>query len=124
MRLASGRKGRIDVLKTLDDGSVVVSELKATEWDRIADRRVRPNLSRHIRQLMRYCESYWQRGIATHPALVYQHPPSCSERRAAIHDIANSVGVQVVWRTEDADGTRAFNESFDRAEPGAYHVPG
>jgi hypothetical protein len=42
---------RIDVLMKEKDGSLTLIEAKATDWDRMRDHRVRPNVQRHARQV-------------------------------------------------------------------------
>lgn len=53
-----GKRGQID-LRIIDkeEGHTVVAEMKATDWDKMAPRRVRPNALRHSNQLWRYIEA-------------------------------------------------------------------
>ena len=42
-----GKHGRVDIkLKLEEDGNVVIVEIKATDWDKIKDHRVKPNALR------------------------------------------------------------------------------
>jgi hypothetical protein len=64
--LSRTRNGRVDLLVVPHGGEVaaVVVEIKSTDWDALADHRVRPNLRSHLRQLQRYLDVYvadlWQ----------------------------------------------------------------
>lgn len=58
--LSRTRSGRVDLLVLPSGGEVaaVVIEIKSTDWDALAEHRVRPNLRSHIRQLQRYLDVY------------------------------------------------------------------
>jgi hypothetical protein len=99
--LAAGGTGRVDVVAHQDDGTKVVVEVKATNWDAMSDHRVRPNVLRHIRQLMRYVNHFVDQGIGVHPALVYRHSPCSAERKREIEEIGIEACVEVVWRDNE-----------------------
>jgi hypothetical protein len=58
--LSRTRSGRVDllVLPSGGDLAAVVVEIKSTDWDALAEHRVRPNLRSHVRQLQRYLDVY------------------------------------------------------------------
>ena len=93
-------KGRIDVLMREHDGSFTLIEAKATDWDRMGNHRIRPNVYRHARQVWSYVLTFWDRGIDVCPALVYSHAPSDFNRRITIENILEGRWVQVVWADE------------------------
>lgn len=99
--LPTGRRGRIDIALDEDDGSVSVIETKATDWDAMEDHRIRPNVRRHLRQLMGYVWFFWEHGIDTHPALIYPTAPRIATRRALIEQLLEKACVQIAWRSED-----------------------
>ena len=101
----SGRRGRVDIIAHQDDGTEVVIETKATDWDTMAAHRVRPNVLRHIRQLMRYVNHFVDKGIGVHPALIYRQSPSGPKRRQQIEEICVEACVEVVWRDSEATGS-------------------
>ena len=54
-----GKRGRVDFrLKLAEDGHTVIVEIKATNWDRLKEHRVRPTTLRHARQIWRYIEDH------------------------------------------------------------------
>jgi hypothetical protein len=80
---------------------VVIVELKASNWDQMTSRRVRPNALRHARQLWRYVET--ELDVLHHevlPAIVYPVAPKTPGRKAEIEAILEERGIQVVWRAE------------------------
>jgi hypothetical protein len=60
MTLLMSRRGRVDllILPQGDERMAVVVEIKSTDWDALAEHRVRPNLLAHIRQLQRYLDPF------------------------------------------------------------------
>ena len=69
--------GRMDLFTTVEDGDVVVIEIKSTNWDRIKPSNVRKNLNAHRRQLMRYFDTYYQDGdgVGASLAMIYPNVP-------------------------------------------------
>jgi hypothetical protein len=74
----------VDLALELYDGGtglpfVVVLEPKATDWDRLAMARIRPNVLRHARQVWTYLESLVERVAGelafVQGALVYPRRP-------------------------------------------------
>jgi len=98
-----GKRGRID-LRLVDEeaGFAVLTEIKATDWDRMAPHRVRPNALRHARQLWRYIEAELL-NMDVVPALVYPCEPQVPGRKAEVETILDELGIQVVWRGLDID---------------------
>lgn len=100
--LPDGRSGRVDVAVHLSgaDGVVLV-ELKSTDWDRQAERRVRPNLRRHVRQVMRYVAGVHQAlHLPVHPALTYPSAPE-QWRREKIEALLADEMIECVWRDDE-----------------------
>ena len=95
-----GKRGRVDIrLKLEEDGQTVIVEIKATDWDRLMEHRIRPTALRHARQIWRYIEDHLDPLDVT-PAIVYPSPPTVSGRKEQIEEILNERGIQVVWREE------------------------
>ena len=95
-----GKRGRVDIkLQLQEDGSVVIVEIKATNWDNLKEHRIRPTALRHSRQIWRYIEAHLT-PLDVIPALVYPTPPVTSGRKEQIEEILNERGIQVVWREE------------------------
>jgi hypothetical protein len=93
------RRRRIDIkLDGPTRGTVVVVETKATDWDRMAPHRVRPNALRHARQVWRYIEAEIGQGKAVFPALVYPAAPRTPGRREKIERALHARGIEVIWR--------------------------
>lgn len=99
-----GKRGRIDI-RFLDEneGYVVVVELKATDWNKMADHRVRPNVLSHARQLWRYINSELEEYDVI-PSLAYPVSPNDENRKTQIEAILNERAIQVVWRDEEYSG--------------------
>lgn len=96
-----GKRGRIDLrLIEKEDGYSVVVEIKATDWDRMAPHRIRPNVLRHARQLWRYIEAELIEQSVV-PAIVYPCEPEAPGRKEEIEAILNERLIQVVWREVD-----------------------
>src|SRR5919108_1936015 len=76
-----GKRGRVDIkLRVEDDGNIVIVEIKATDWDKIKDERVRPTALRHASQIWRYIEAHLTPLDVT-PAIVYPSPPQKPGRK-------------------------------------------
>jgi hypothetical protein len=92
--------GRVDIrLKLEEDGNVVIVEIKATNWDKIKENRVRSTALRHSRQVWRYIEAHLTPLDVT-PAIVYPSPPITPGRKEQVEEILNERGIQCVWREE------------------------
>jgi hypothetical protein len=93
------RRRRIDIkLDEATKGAVVVVETKATDWDRMAQHRVRPNVLRHARQVWRYIEAELRRSKGVFPALVYPSAPRTPGRKEEIEAALHARGIEVIWR--------------------------
>ncbi len=95
-----GRRGRVDILVSVDNGSLTVIEAKASDWDSMPEHRVRPNLLRHIRQVKKYVFAILDQGIDVQPALVYPCAPRSVERRLLIESLLEEHCIQLVWHQE------------------------
>lgn len=95
-----GKRGRVDIkLRIEEDGNIVIVEIKATDWDKIKEERVRPTALRHANQIWRYIEAHLTPLDVT-PAIVYPSPPQIRGRKELLEEILNERGIQVVWREE------------------------
>ena len=95
-----GRRGRIDVLIQEKDGSLTIIEIKSTNWDGIKPHRIRPNVLRHIRQVLGYLTYFHEKGIDVCLAICYPCAPSCEKTRLAIEQLFENKWVQLVWTDE------------------------
>lgn len=95
-----GKHGRVDIrLKLDEDGQIVIVEIKATNWDKIKENRVRANVLRHANQIWRYIDAHLN-PFDVVPAVVYPYPPQTLGRKEQVEEILNERGIQVVWREE------------------------
>ena len=95
-----GKKGRVDIrLKLEENGEVVLVEIKATDWDKIKENRVRPTALRHSRQIWRYIEDHLN-PLDVIASIVYPPSPITPGRKERVEEILNERGIQVVWRNE------------------------
>lgn len=93
------RTGRPDLL--IDEGGwYSVIEFKASDWDAMAEHRVRPNVHRHVRQVLKYVEHFWDQGLDVCPALIFPKAPVSRVRKDAIESILEERCVQVRWLAE------------------------
>jgi hypothetical protein len=96
----AGKKGRVDIrLKLEENGEVVLVEIKATDWDKLKENRVRPTALRHSRQVWRYIEDHLN-PLDVIASIVYPPSPTIPGRKEQIEQILNDRGIQVVWRDE------------------------
>jgi hypothetical protein len=118
------RNGRVDLLVVPQGGeaAAVVVEIKSTDWDALADHRVRPNLRSHLRQLQRYLDVYvaelrqeprtsdpdhdpgdahpssrWDSVIGV---LLYPRRPNDPSRAQLVEELADREALMVVWYSE------------------------
>ena len=76
-----GKRGRVDIRLNLEEeGNVVIVEIKATNWDKIKENRVRATALRHARQIWRYIEAHLTPLDVT-PAIIYPAPPLIPGRK-------------------------------------------
>lgn len=95
--LPGNRRGRVDILVHEEDDSYLIIEAKATDWGAKADYRMRRNILRHVRQLIKYVMSFWENGIDVSPGVIYPRSPLSAERRAEIGNTLDELSIQVVW---------------------------
>jgi hypothetical protein len=109
-------RGRVDlhIVPDLRERYAVVVEIKSTDWDTLAEHRVRPNLRAHIRQLQRYLDRYIDDiNHAHHPAgggtcawdsvsgvLLYPRRPTNPARLQLIDKLTSSEAIIVAWYDE------------------------
>lgn len=131
---SAGRRGFIDLLLVDADehhaaldrvghvldtplASVCVIEIKATDWDTMRAKNVRPNVLRHARQLLRYFEHVFQQlesGILEHlsSAMIYRRAPSSFSRRRYIESVfEDDYCTPVIWWDEQTPHFRAISEA-------------
>ena len=95
-----GKKGRIDILVEELGDFVSVIEVKASDWNRMAPHRVRPNALRHARQIWRYINREVDAGKDVCPGVVYREAPNDANIKGQVEGILNERGIQVVWRDD------------------------
>ncbi len=100
LKVQQGGRGRIDILIEEDDGSYSIIEVKATNWDDMAEHRVRPNILRHARQVMRYVYPFWERGVDVCPGMIYPRAPRSIGRKLQVEAALAERSIQVVWFSE------------------------
>ena len=93
-----GKRGRADLrLIDTEEGHTILVEIKATDWDKMAAHRVRPNALRHARQIWRYINAELaDRPVL--PALVYPSEPEMPSRKEEIERMLHERLIQVVCR--------------------------
>ena len=85
-----GKRGRVDIRLSLEeDGQVVIVEIKATDWDKVKEHRVKPNAMRHTHQIWRYIGAHLTPLLDVTPAIVYPSPPTTPGRKEQIEEILN-----------------------------------
>ncbi len=112
----SGRRGRVDVFVDDDDpdGVVAIVEVKTTDWDAIADKNVRRNVRRQIRQVWSYIESQIVggeyvpsgEGKTVCPGIIFPKRPEDRRRMKQIEEMFEEEGIVVVWHDEPIDERR------------------
>ena len=113
----NGRKGRIDVFVNDDDpkSSVAIVEIKATDWDKIAQKNIRRNVRRQIRQIWSYIESQILNGKHVEgaigkdvcPGIIFPKRPKDKATMQLIEDIFEEEGIPVVWHDETKQERKA-----------------
>jgi hypothetical protein len=106
VNLTRSRRGRVDlqVVPEVGERYAVVIEIKSTDWDALAERRVRPNLRSHIRQLQGYLDRYiddigtaWD---SVTGALLYLRRPTKATRLQLIDELTSRESIMIVWYDE------------------------
>jgi hypothetical protein len=104
----SGVTGRIDILVRLDgnERGEVVIEVKNTNWDMMAEHRVRPNVRRHARQVWSYLapklddlEAGISDVVFLQGAVIYPHRPT-TDRADLIEEMLGEEGLSVAYDDE------------------------
>lgn len=97
----NGRRGRVDLLIEELGDFVSVIEIKATDWDCMAEGNIARNVRRQIRQLWSYIDAELEiYGMQVCPGIIFPALPSDSRRLAMIESMFNDEGIQVVWQNE------------------------
>ena len=68
--------------------------------DFMAERRVRPNILRHARQVMKYVYPFWEQGLDVCPGIIYPQTPKLRARKLQIEAALAEPSIQVVWFNE------------------------
>ncbi len=95
-----GRRGRVDVLIDADDDLMVVVEMKASDWDRMAPNAVRRNVLRQARQIWDYIESQLAEDKDVSPGVIFPKQPKSQQRLNLIEKLFEEQGISVVWQDE------------------------
>lgn len=86
------------------DGSVVVVEIKSTDWDRIRPPSRRGLIGRHRRQVWKYINEFLGSGeVDVVAGIIYPQPPTDPNVRSEIEECHGDYGLQVVWYDELPD---------------------
>lgn len=99
--LSSGRRlrrGRLDIFIDRIDDFVTVVEIKATDWDQVANRNRRKLLGAHRRQVMHYVEKYLDEDhVSVCAGIIYPKAPASLEVKIQVESYLNEHALQVVW---------------------------
>jgi hypothetical protein len=107
-RLVGERHGRVDLAVEVEgEQMLVIIEIKATNWNKIATDRMMRNLRRHLHQLQGYLDSAVEemetgRWTGVAGALLYPARPASTETTEVIERIAGEQAIMIAWY-EDAD---------------------
>ncbi len=96
----NGRSGRIDTHVQADEELVAVVEVKDSNWDAMAPKRVRPNARRYARQIWTYIESQLEDGRQVSPGIIFPKRPQVAGRREEVERLFDEEGIPVVWQDE------------------------
>ena len=104
----SGRGGRIDILvEEIGDNLVSVVEIKATDWDIMAEKNIKRNVRRQIRQIWSYIDSQLDiYGKEVSPGIIFPNIPKDLSRLKLIEAMFNEEGIQVVWHDETMEDVK------------------
>lgn len=119
VRLTRVSRGRVDlhIVPDLAERYAVVIEIKSTDWDALAEHRIRPNLRAHIRQLQSYLDRYihdldpaaavddlaatsggaWD---SVSGVLLYPRRPANTARLQLIDDLTSRQSIMLAWYDE------------------------
>lgn len=101
-----GKRGRMDIyVPKAGKGLVSIAEIKATNWNKISNARIRQNVLRHARQIWRYIEIEIERGADVSPGLIYPRAPRKKAVKDLVENLLNERLIQCVWR-KDHPGMR------------------
>lgn len=79
---------------------VSMAEIKATNWDKIPEAKIRQNVLRHARQIWRYIESEIGKGVDVAPGLIYPRSPRKKAVKDLVENLLNDRLIQCVWRKD------------------------
>jgi len=78
-----------------------IVEIKATDWDVMAEKNVRRNVKRQCRQIWGYVDAVMEHyGKDVCPGVIFPTLPKDKARLNAIETLFNDEGIQVVWQNE------------------------
>ena len=103
----ASKRGRIDIKIDQRDGSAAIVEIKATDWDGLPPKRIRPTAQRHARQVWRYINDYVElqrKDVCA--GVVYENEPSQDQVRALVEQVLNERFIQAVRRKGRLNATR------------------
>jgi hypothetical protein len=101
VRGPKGKRGRMDIyVPKAGESLVSIAEIKATNWDKIPNTRIRQNVLRHATQMWRYVESEIERGIDVSPGLIYPRAPRNKAVKDLVESLLNERLIQCVWRKD------------------------
>jgi len=107
IRKVNGRNGRVDILVEELGDFVALVEIKATDWNRMAEGNVPRNARRHIRQLWTYIDAALElEGQQVCPGIIFPTRPRDPRRTDLIEKLFNDEGIQVVWHDESIDALK------------------
>jgi len=101
----SGRKGRMDIYVQDEDEKKLVAcvEIKASDWDKMAEKAVIRNVRRQVRQVWDYIESELERGKEVSPGIIFPKRPRNKDRMLSIEELFEEEGIPVVWEDETVE---------------------
>ncbi len=102
-----GRRGRVDVLVDADNDLMVVVEMKASDWDRMAPSAVRRNVLRQARQIWDYIKSQLAQDKDVSPGIIFPKQPRSKARLRMIEQLFEEHGIPVVWQDESIEERKA-----------------
>ena len=83
-----------------EDGLSSIIEVKAPNWNVVAERRVRPNILDHALQMMEYVYPVWEQGLDVCAGIIYPQTPKSRARKLQNEAALAEQSIQVVWFNE------------------------
>jgi len=95
------KTGRLDIHVVADDVLEAVVEVKNTNWDTMAEHRLRPNVLRHIRQVWKYIDDLLEQGKEVSRGIIFPRMPTAAGRKDMLEEWFGEYGISVVWQDEE-----------------------